>query len=512
MRIADLDQIEAMASGRHAETVPKALDYLRKESLFQCARIPVEAMPNSRMPMRFIKKMIGDLVVRQVLKSEIKSLGICFPGIEVSKKRFRALLDTLGNNVLMEDAPKVSFSSLGFLKRLVFRYTFVITYDFKCYYFQFPLDQSIQGYFGFRTGNRYFVYTRAAMGCKVYVHTAQVVTEMLAEVGDRDVHSEVIIDNVMFTSDDVLQLQDMSKTFEQRCSLAQVTIGDKSAISTIAVHRGIVLDFQTKVIQIKPQWTTKFVERAVECGKQGATFAQWRSVAGMIGWATTVVEHSPGNLYNFLRFVARMAAAQKGVQPDTIYKMDASTSNEFFKFVRFIGSNPKVRPSIFKTSDEDPVMATDASHSSTYCGWGAVLFFPKSGRIKVACGTLDLRLHINILEVIAVGHGLTAFQQWIRNTGSLKTFVDNTTAYICLCKGISRSFQLNTEVNKVRRIADSIGVKLMMRWIRSAEMPADGLSRGTGFQLGDLELLLSLATHDLADAVANHEWVELAWV
>ena len=364
---------------------------------------------------------------------------------------------------------------------------YAVCFDFKAYYFQFPLDQNLWGYFAFRVRDKYYAYKRAAMGCKVCVFMAQSITEMLADVPGAE-NSQVIIDNVMFSGHDILALERTSAIFVELCRKANVTIGEQSPISKVALHRGIFLDFENEVVGLKPTWVNKFLERAFEAVKNGTSWERWRSLAGMLAWAISVLDLMPGTLYNFFRYIARQAA--KTNHPK-LNKLDNSTSEELCRALRYIASSPRIRPRQ-NGSLESPILATDASSSEEYCGWGAILYMPKSGKIFIKAGTFTLRNHINVLEVKAVGEAVHAFRSQLYAVGPLRTFVDNTTAFVTLGRQGSLSFEVNTAVLIVCRMTIELGIQLKMNWIPSDANPADGLSRGDGLQEEELYKLMRL--------------------
>ena len=486
----NLEAILALAKGTpHEHQVEDAVRYLHDETRYEQARVPVSAMPNSSVRIASVRKLIADEIVSQVPKWVMKSIGILLEHPEQSKERFRACLDTLGLNVLMQDARKANINGIYVVKRMVLLYSWAVCYDFSAWYYQLPLHLRVQGYFGFLLRGKYYVFKRAAMGCKVMVYVGHTITTLLADTmgrSDSTMTNDVIIDNVMFGDVDIMRLQVTCELFENRCRSVNATIGDRTSISSTAIHRGMFLDFENKTVGIKPTWIKKFIDRCGTALSDGVTFSCWRSLAGMAAWAITVIEFIPGRLYNFFRFVAKHSSRK--TSSDKI-RADDSTKRELHGLIYYLAQGPRIRPSTCE-GEEDSTLATDASCSTDYSGWGAVLYIRRTGRLYIACGKFSAEAHINVLEIRAVREALYAFRTVIE--GIVKLYVDNTTAFFTLRNRTSISFQVNTEVMTVISLTLRLSVSLILRWIESGRMPADGLSRGSGFDETDLAKLILL--------------------
>ncbi|KAF8301628.1 hypothetical protein TcYC6_0050550 [Trypanosoma cruzi] len=65
-------------------------------------------------------------------------------------------------------------------------------------------------------------------------------------------------------------------------------------------------------------------------------------------------------------------------------------------------------------------------------------------------------------------------------------WVDNTLLQGAANKGSSKSHALTWELQRIYEFLDSRGVQATFAYVRSAETPADGISRGRVFTLQDL--------------------------
>ncbi|ESS55019.1 hypothetical protein TCDM_13534 [Trypanosoma cruzi Dm28c] len=116
-------------------------------------------------------------------------------------------------------------------------------------------------------------------------------------------------------------------------------------------------------------------------------------------------------------------------------------------------------------------------------GWGAV-FVPYSGDVKIAGGKWKKPFFIMQAEACAVRLALSAFPAVLPST--MDVWVDNTSLQGAANKGNSKSHAMMWELQRIYEFVDSRGIQVSVAYVRSAENPADGISRGCVFTLQDL--------------------------
>ncbi|KAF8299739.1 hypothetical protein TcYC6_0062730 [Trypanosoma cruzi] len=87
-------------------------------------------------------------------------------------------------------------------------------------------------------------------------------------------------------------------------------------------------------------------------------------------------------------------------------------------------------------------------------------------------------------EARAVRLALSAFSAILPST--MDVWVDNTSLQGAANKGSSKSHAMTWELRRIYEFLDSRGIKTSFAYVRSAENPADGISRGRVFTLQDL--------------------------
>ncbi|RNE96038.1 target of rapamycin (TOR) kinase 1 [Trypanosoma cruzi] len=88
-------------------------------------------------------------------------------------------------------------------------------------------------------------------------------------------------------------------------------------------------------------------------------------------------------------------------------------------------------------------------------------------------------------EACAVRLALSAFPAVLPST--MDVWVDNTSLQGAVNKGSSKSHAMMWELQRIYEFVDSRGIQVSFAYVRSAENPADGISRGCVFTLQDLE-------------------------
>ncbi|ESS60598.1 hypothetical protein TCDM_11866 [Trypanosoma cruzi Dm28c] len=117
-------------------------------------------------------------------------------------------------------------------------------------------------------------------------------------------------------------------------------------------------------------------------------------------------------------------------------------------------------------------------------GWGAV-FNSDSGDVKIAGGKWKRKPFLIMqAEARAVRLALSAFSAILPST--MDVWVDNASLQGAANKGSSKSHAMTWELQRIYEFLDSRGIQATFAYVRSAENPADGISRGRVFTLQQL--------------------------
>ena len=170
------------------------------------------------------------------------------------------------------------------------------------------------------------------------------------------------------------------------------------------------------------------------------------------------------HIYKFFRRRAAAAAPLDGpasVWPSIVNRWAGWLASEAQATPRVITVLHATRPN---------TLYTDACES----GMGAILFHT-DGLVSIWARPFvgeERQHHINVKEAIAL-HDALAAMDW---SGTIHVFIDNTTVLYTTDKGYSRSFDMNTQVGRIRRLAKWRSV-LSVTYVKSECNKADWLSR-----------------------------------
>lgn len=485
----DLDKLIELADGTPLQRdVQLAVRFLQDPTLH--CEFDSSVAPRSSIKLSQVHQLVQNGFAEEVPETAVRCWGLCSTIPEVSKQRLRVIHDMLPENVFCEAAPKIHLRSIRDLKALAQNNALAATFDFKCWYYQLPLSPEVQRFCGFRVGKRWFCLKVGPMGHKHLVFVAHTITRALAEdYADPTTHVEtdVIIDNVSFWSNSVASLEARIKRFKERCAIVGAVIGQEGAANSTVTHRGMCFNLIDKTVALKPQWTEKFIVRVTRALNESVPAQCWQSLLGGITWINTVLEDGfpAAELFFTYKFIARIARLEPRsfVVPWDCVKVECS------RLVSFLRSCPTTSVSTSLTSNETPLLVTDASKTGPFAAFGAMLVLPHQ-QIHTFQGIFDLHVaaesHINELELRALHAGLVHFSSMIAPGSTLRVALDNSCAVHILKSGRSSSSRLHPWVRAIKRLTRDSHITLCVAWIPSKANPADGLSRQRGLTADDL--------------------------
>ena len=196
----------------------------------------------------------------------------------------------------------------------------------------------------------------------------------------RNVKYDIIIDDVIFGSQDASSLQHLLCTCDDLCEKFRLTIGAKSDPATTQVHRGIEFDLKHKTQKMKKEFVEKFKARA-EYYTSHPTSSRAKSLMGMISHAAQVL-YIPRLSHTYMRVLKSLTGNCDG--------------KEFDDCSKFILQNPVTPMRSCETTPFGGTLCADATPRRI-----AALFVDQHGEIKTVTEDFQTDLHIHIAEARA---------------------------------------------------------------------------------------------------------------
>lgn len=440
--------------------------------------------PDSELTHTQIQELVDNGLAEEIGRPPSPWVSYLFLTPEQEKKRWRVVHDCLYWNVQLPNPPNPCFTPVKDVRRLVGKYKYACTFDFKSWYYQFVLEEAVSAKFVFRVGSRWFRFVRLPMGFKWSALLAQLVSQFLATPPfhlSKAIHTEVYIDNVLFASNSLAELNEMKAIFVARCQKYGVTLSEEGTPSTIVTYRGMVLDFSSSSVCVKPSWIEKFSNR---WHLATGIWAEWRSLIGMAAYAMAVLAIDFASAFHVWKWYARHAAHH----PKSRVTLWVETEREWTRLVTAICANCPTAP--ISSWCDDSILCSDACRSAEFAGWGAICV--RDGRVFAASGRFPRALvdvaSINELEVRAASLCVDTFRHFLRPRSVVPFFCDSQVAIHVAAKSSAASFRLNSAVVSLFAVLRSVPVDLALSFVPTTAMPADGLSRGLRLSSADVQL------------------------
>ncbi|KAF5221329.1 hypothetical protein ECC02_005571 [Trypanosoma cruzi] len=203
-------------------------------------------------------------------------------------------------------------------------------------------------------------------------------------------------------------------------------------------------------------------------------------VASRFLYAAAILGTHLCDYYFFIKAVRRqLSALDRGIVQETSPANLPPPVAGLGERLRHIIENNRKRI-IKPTEKASAAIITDASLH----GWGAV-FIPDSGDVKIAGGKWEKKPFLTMqAEARAVRLALTAFSTILPST--MDIWVGNNSLQGAANKGSSKSHAMTWEKQRIYGFLDLRGIQAFFAYVRPAENPADGISRGRVFTLQDL--------------------------
>ena len=393
--------------------------------------------------------------------------GYAFLVSEHAKRRRRLVHDTLTANVLLHDAPNPRFRSLNDLKRCIHRGTYAASIDMRAFYFQFQLHAAVRRFFPIKVGDQFYQPTRCCMGFKASVSIAQsFMRVMVRRAGIADDECDIYIDNVAIWGS-VTRVRQAYADLLRVLRSAGVEVGAVSEGPTIE-HRGMVMNFEQKLVNIKPSFVAKLAQRvAVSTG----SWAQLRSLIGMVTYGLQVLGVPLGSIFHVFKFWVRHIHTPVSTKVE-LWHTSQIEWNEALRQIMdsVLHDGVPVMPEY----ETDTFVVTDASLQGGAGVTAGILVI--DGRIEWFSTPGHRCSDIATLETMAVLEAVRRWPKRLRHHG-IMFLSDNAVTLAGLARGLSANYGVNECVKAILRLFIVCKIQPVLVYIPSVLNPADPLTR-----------------------------------
>ena len=328
---------------------------------------------NKRM-LPYVQQLLQVGIIVGTEARNIKSWCILSLKEEPEKSRNRLIIEPRTINSAMK--PKLTelglnctFPSLRDIKDAINGGDEVSEVDYKCYYYQFPLSEPVQHYFGVDIEGESYRLTVLAMGFCASCKIAQDHSEETVQQAELDKVETVLIqiDNTyIFTKQEHTTLQ-MTK-FLRACST--IVVG-KCTTNTEATILGVLANLNTKMIKLPETFTERHSALIKKCTVE-------RTFPAIIGWRmmavllrTAYILNKPlCNFFFAIKFMRRTASqlCEGTITWTTIVTPQDTEMAQWTELAQIFFENKAVTTLTHHSGEQGQTIFSDASD----IGWGIV--------------------------------------------------------------------------------------------------------------------------------------------
>ncbi|ESS61610.1 target of rapamycin (TOR) kinase 1 [Trypanosoma cruzi Dm28c] len=358
--------------------------------------------------------------------------------------------------------------------------------DVKASFFQVSLPRETRHLFRCRVEDGTLVeLTRPPMGCKAGPEILQIIITSTIAVVTTVVHrlwaapplvrDDVWIDNIRIAgskSDATLWEAQVLRNADS----CHATMGEeREPGATQYALLGVQFDHTHRAVSL----SDKFVRSVCAMpALNSLTIAEMEATASRFLYAAAILGTRLCDYYFFIKAVRRrLSALNRGIVQETSPANLPPAAVGLGERLRQMIENNRKRI-INSTEKASAAIIADASLH----GWGAV-FIPDSGDVKIAGGKWEKKPFLIMqAEARAVRLALSAFSAILPS--AMDVWVDSTSLQGAANKGSSKSHAMTWEPRRIYEFFfDSRGIQASFGYVRYAENPADGKSRGRVFAL-----------------------------
>lgn len=463
-----------------------ALAWLSDADLHSAALRSIPVHKRKRFPCTVPAQELIELLAAGIIvpASSRKSLAFCRLGfiIEASKHRRRIILEPrdLNSGVETNMLIKLQLPQLSDVSKLTQAET-VESIDFKSFYYQIAIDESIRHYYRLQINGQTFEVARLPQGARHSVGVAQVLTLAATKLacGSIPRGSLVYIDNIFIphflsssrTSDSDEPYFQHEPTREPYFKHAQqpFLVGSASQSSTANVL-GVIVDCKKKCVAVNDRVRLKLGELRRASGT-GWTMRELLRIFGISNFILRVL-HKPWSKFpSQLKLLSTICTdfISSKLNLDDTYPLCGKTRNQMLALMDECASYGPTKGDV---PDSEPREVAQIISDASAAGWACILVF--SSHCEVLAGEWkpwEQMWSINRKELSAIKIGLKEVERK-QFHGSVEILTDSAVAVATLHKGHSLS-TLNTEIAEILEHKN----KIFTSWIPSEQNPADGPSR-----------------------------------
>ena len=423
--------------------------------------------------LRYVEQMLSAGLIRRTDSKTVKCWCRVFALPEERKKRLRLIVDPRQLNGAVKlhfdrFNLRTKFPSRSDIHAMIMRSSSIVESDFKCWYYQIPIAECVQPFFGIDINGQAYVLTRVAMGFSAAVKVANTISRAIARAAMSEPCQPLIqVDNIYFPNKTLHDDRPM-KQLQKICDDTGVTIGALQQF-TIGDVLGVTYNLTTKTARLSQKFFDKHSELVDTCFNQSSEMPAivfWRLVAVLI--RASYVLQQPLCYYYYAMLKVRKVAGQifHGMNWSAIVGIEEVCWRQLRELRDDVWH--QVEAPIRQSSFGDTIVFSDASDDGY--GWVVV----DNNNVIVHEGVFDenqRRWHISAKEAFALQH---AARTIYKQVPSVTFVVDPTALAFAFEKGHSGNLAINATISTLKGKFPSCRV-LRMPGVGN---PADAPSRG----------------------------------
>eukprot|EP00759_Apiculatamorpha_spiralis_P016340 PhF_6_TR22574/c2_g3_i1/m.32151 len=429
---------------------------------------------------RRMLRHLGDLKQYKVMSPG--SPLVFHPTFTVPKKddTLRLIMDCRRLNRSFAEPPAMDLPSIKVVISRILSSEWASQADAKSYFYQFPLHQDIQKYFGTRLGSARGAFEDVLMEVMPMGWSwAPALGQRVANVLVREC-GIAWVDNFIILANDKEEFEQRRKTFLERTKLANLELDDEELAPEKEIKcLGIHFDLASKRYRMDEKWVEKVINLwGTELQTCKVTFRQFYALAGCILWRAHVMCEQLC-LYPFLmQELGKIGRrVSQGESWENLLTVEDDLKQEVQTALTQLRKNHWKNPRRVGENKVDVWSDASDTHWAFVVVADGVVIEAKRGQTKKD-------QHIFYSELSAALGGLVAAHR--KGYDETQCFVDNAPAAIALERGVSSNFTAN------KWLAAVTDINRKVTWVKSADQRADIYTRAKNGRMVPLPMIGSV--------------------
>ena len=433
-----------------------------------------------RMISRHTLKHVDDLIAYGVIAIACTHAILTLPAFTVPKKSggTRFIVDARTLNSYMARPPDMRLDDILEVTRRIAESTWVVLADARSCFYQFPVEEEIQRYFGIRFGDKRdeFVPAFLSVMCMGWSHSPAIANRSARVLlPPRD--GIVWIDNFVVTAETLDEVQAKYRVFCERCDYVNATLNLDDADHGMPTQRfctfGIQFDLVEHRFRMDPAWVAKVAQREELAETLEGTTTPRRAfrIFGSIVWQSYVMRaplcFAPAIL-SFIRRIGRRAHDNNAAW-DVNTRVPNSVIRETAARMEFMRDNNWHHQA-------DPTSRATLWSDASSTEWAAILELGEETVTQGVFTGADRDAHIFLKEAFAVWQGLRIINS---QDIAVTCNIDNLPLVFCMRRGHCANHRGNLLLQRIFLVARTKRLRLNPQWVPTDEQRADTYTRGT---------------------------------